>query len=276
MNGFFQDAVYQATRSDQFGSSHRLDAYQSLQKDYYQPYATASCIFDVVKDGSDVAPLQFPRISETSSDLNKDRDTVSIPGLTKGQIVSNLPDDHFTFHVYWIDLPQDRFDTGIPGAVIINPQGTNVPPYNIYQCTSDAGWGSSAMMSDSEQSGSVTSRRMNDLLPVKTTGITDTFGYISTSYPDFANISNLPFPERRISVSENWMKFLNPTLVLADNSTTTFISQYLSSAKHQLQEGHVARMLTVLLSTALSSTDMELGWLGTHEHILKGFNYFWC
>lgn len=267
LDGFVHGAYYQATRSDLFGESHRSDAYQTLQKNYYQPYTTASCVLDVVKDGSDETPLRFPRISRTNSDLKGDREIVTIPGLTKAQIINDGLGDNSSFRARWIDLPQNILNTGIPGAVIINSQVPNRPPYNIYQCTSDAGWGSSAIMNDFVQYGSIVSHRMNDPRKDSDMGASDPYGYVYSSVPDFTNISILPFPERRISVSENWMNFINPTLVLADNSTTTFISRYLSSARLQLEEGHVARMLTVFLAIALSNTNLDVGWMGISHQI---------
>lgn len=66
LDGFFQNACNQATRSDKFGESHSIDVHQILQKNYYQPYTTASCILDVVQDISDEAPLRFPRLLATN------------------------------------------------------------------------------------------------------------------------------------------------------------------------------------------------------------------
>lgn len=269
VNGFYQDLIEQAYRPDDDRKSRRLEAYQALQKNYYQPYTAASCVVDVVIDGSVEVPLRFPRISETTSDLQKDRDIVSIPGLTRGQIIDNVSGDHSRFRVQWIDLPQNSFKTGIPGAVVVNPQGLNGPPYNIYQCTFDAGWGASALMTDSEYYNLIISHRIIGPLLGKDPVYFDPLGYIRTSSPDFTNISSRPFPERRISVSENWMKFLNPTLVLADNATTTYISRYLSLITSPVEEMHVERMFACLLSVALSSTGEELAWRGIYEHIVK-------
>lgn len=247
VTGFVQDAFNQAIRSDKFGESHRIDAYQILRENYYQPYTTASCVFDVVEDESSKELLRFPRLSETNSDLKENREIVSIPGLTKGQIIDNVSGDKSSFRVHWIDLPQNIFLTGIPGAVVVNPQGPNGPPYNIYQCTFNAGWGSSVLMTDSVQYATITSHRMNSPRTEKDMGLSDAYGYIYSSVPDFSDISNLPYPERRISVSKDWMNFLNPIFVLGDNSTTTFISRWLSSAELPIKEGHVARMFAVLI-----------------------------
>lgn len=272
VNGFGPESFNQASRSDKFSQSNRLDNYQILWKNYYQPYTTTSCVLDVVSNSSDETLLRFPRILETISDLEKDREIVSIPGSTKGQMINNLSGDNSSFRVHWIDLPQSIFGTGIPGAVIVNPQSPNGPPYKIYQCTSDAGWGSSAIETDTLQYGqAVTSYRMNSSPKDANigVGVYDVYGFTYSSIPDFANISSLPFPERRISVSKDWMQFLNPTVVLPDNSTTAFISQYLSLATRQLEEGHVARTLADFLCVALSNTNVEAPWQGTYEHVFE-------
>ncbi|MCJ1268680.1 hypothetical protein MMC22_008568 [Lobaria immixta] len=99
--------------------------YQFLQKDYYQPYTIASCVTDAVKDASDQTPLRFARISETESELRKDREIVPISGLTKGQIINNVSGDNSEFRIGWVDLPMDIVNTGIPGAVIVNSRDTN-------------------------------------------------------------------------------------------------------------------------------------------------------
>lgn len=148
----------------------------------------------------------------------------------------------------------------------MSPQGADGPPYEIYQCTSDAGWGSSAIMTYIGQLGYVTSRRMKNAPRDNSFGEFDAYGYVYLTALEFANTSSRLFPERRISVSKDWMNFLNPIFVSADNSTTTFISRWLSSATVQLEEGHVARMFAVLLSVALSNTGIELGWKGIYEY----------
>lgn len=258
-----QQALLDGLERDNLAEANRnlpsLDGYQILQKNYYQPYTTTSCVFDVVENGSDETPLQFPRILETTSDLKKDREIISIPGLTKGQITHNVSGDSSSFHVHWIDLPQNLFGTRIPGAVIVNPQGPNGSPYNIYQCTSDAGWDSSAVMTNSLERV-VKSHRMNVDSRKLIKGTNDAFGNLPMTIPVFTNTSNLHFPERRISVSKNWMNFLNPTFILGDNSTTTLISSWLSSAENQLEEWQVAGMFTVLISLALSNTGKEADW----------------
>ena len=249
-----------------------LDLYQFMQKNYYQPYTVASCVTDAA-NASDQAPLRFARISETESENQRDREIVSIPGLTKDQIIDEVSGDNFDFRVIWIDLPMDVFNTGIPGAVIVNSQGPNGSSYDLITCTLNAGWGSSTLMRMSQEPGEIFSRMSN--IPSSGTNHKskiDGYGYVYTTAPSFANISNFSYPQRRISVSKNWMEFLNPAVVLPDNSTDNYISLALrarSSETPQPIENNLAQLLNVLLATALANAERGSDWQGIYQQNLK-------
>ncbi|MCJ1469537.1 hypothetical protein MMC07_008170 [Pseudocyphellaria aurata] len=228
--------------------------YQSLRKNYYQPYTVASCVTDVVKDASDQTPLRFARISEESSQLEEDREIFPIPGLTTGQIIDKVSSDNSEFRVDWIDLPMDTFNTGVPGAVIVS-QDLNGSFYNITTCTLNAGWGSSELQSTSLDYVSIFSHPSN-IPPFWT--------------PGFANFSDSSYPQRRVSISKSWMEFLNPTIKQANNSTDTLISRLLSSEAQLINTPHstefaVAQMLIFLLAIAMTST-------GSGQHNWEVFN----
>ncbi|MCJ1264493.1 hypothetical protein MMC22_004365 [Lobaria immixta] len=243
-------------------SSMRMDgAYQFLQKNYYQPYTVASCVTDAVNDASNQAPLRFARISETDSELKKDREIVSIPGLTKGQIINNVSGDNSDFRVVWVDLPIDVFNTGIPGAVIVNSRGLNGSSYSITACTLNAGWGSSTLMTASGQYDEILSRMSN--VPsswVQKGSANDAYGYLFSTRPNFSNTSNFLYPQRRISVSKDWIQFLNPTVLLPDNSTESLMSLVLSKLQSQPTEANMAQLLNVLLANGISSPGPKHGW----------------
>ena len=255
---------------------NEIEGYQFMQKYYYQPYTIASCVADVVKDASDPASLRFARISETESELIKDREMVPVPGLTKGQIINHVSSDDSDFRVHWVDLPIDVFNTGVPGAVIVNPQGPNSSSYNITTCTLNAGWGSSTALSSTQTFGNIYSHMSN----IPSFGsdariVDDNYGYLYSDIPIFANISNFAYPQRRISISKNWMEFLNPTVVLGTNLTGKFISLALSSLQSQYtevlqpSEANVARLMTLLLSVAMADTGSGYDWEGSYSHGLK-------
>ena len=90
------------------------DAYQFLHKNYYQTYTIASCVTDTVKDTSDQTLLRFARISETHSELERDREIVSIPGLTKGQVINNVSGDNSSLRVDWVHLSMNVFKYWYP------------------------------------------------------------------------------------------------------------------------------------------------------------------
>ena len=247
--------------------------YQFLQKGYYQPYTIASCVTDAVKDASDQTPLRFARISETESELRKDREIVSIPGLTKGQIINNVSGDNSEFRIHWVDLPMDIFNTGLPGAVIVNSRDTNGSTYGMTTCTLNAGWGSSALMSavgitdkiDSHMSN-VPSSWLNGKIAA------DAYGYVFSTMPNFANTSNFLYPQRRISVSKNGIQFLNPTIVLPDNSTGSFMSLTLSRLHSQPTEANMAQMLSLLLASGIADFGTRYDWAGIYDQCSKMLN----
>lgn len=165
------------------------------------------------------------------------------------------------FSVNWVDLPMDVFNTGVPGAVIVNPQDTNGSSYTITTCTLNAGWGSSEVLSGSERNNEIFSRMSNlpSSWPIDEKS-NDVFGYMAVSVPNFANISNFSYPQRRVNISTSWMEFLNPTFVLADKSTGNFMTLALSSVSPT--EEHFAQYLAVILACALSDSGKGHDWEG--------------
>ena len=262
--GFFVNSILQINRT--ISHDNGLQGYYVMQKDYLQPYSIASCVAHVVKNSSDQTPLRFARIPETVSEFSKDREIVAIPGLTKGQIIKKASGGTSRFSVDWVDLPQEIFNTGIPGAIIVDYQSSNSSSYDIYTCTLNAGWGASAMTTDTVHSEAIYSHMINipsswhnDVASI------DSYGYETINTPFFANMSDILYPQRRISASTNWMEFLNPTFELADNSSATFLSRWLSSLLSQPKESDVAQIMTILLAVALSFNGGEHHWEGIYE-----------
>lgn len=264
LHGFYSSQSHHTSKDSGTG-------YQTIQNNYYQPYTIASCVADVVHDASDQAPLRFARISETSSQLNKDREIVSIPGLTKGEIIKNMSGKGSAFLVDWIDLPTDIFNSGIPGAIIVNSQSPIGSSYNITTCTLNAGWGSSTLMSVSTHSAQIVSHMSNipSSWPSSRKVFWDQNGYLFEDQPNFRNISNGLYPQRRISISKSWMEFLNPTVVFTNNRTVKYISHRLSSLQSPPTEENVARLLNYVLAVGLASTGAELDWEGIYEQTLE-------
>ena len=248
-----------------------LESYQTIKENYYQPYTIASCVADVIEDEEDQGLLQFARISETVAEPKKDRVILPVPGLKKGQILKER-DVNGLFHHYviWVDLPEDIFNTAVPGVIILQTQGSqalspeqdhdsSISSYNITTCTLNAGWGSSAVMTNLIGKNVVRSKivKVPSFWPHRSL-VNDAYGFVHSSYPNFAKTSHFSYPQQRINISKTWMEFLNPVLLSQfGDSRDTIISRYLSSLKHQPSEQQMAQMWNTLLAFGLSTIGVQ-------------------
>ena len=260
--GTFSKAVYMEEMD------RSLDAYHVLEKEYYQPYTTGSCIADTVQNSSDQAALRFPRLLETASETKQGQETFLVPGLTKGQSTYNIPGKTTEFRVGWIDLPHEIFGTEIPGAIIVHPQSSSDLPYNITTCTLNAGWGSSSVSIDTFRVGDIESK-MTNIPPswqIPHEAYFDPFGHLPIMKPLFQNTSQFSYPQLRINVSKSWMEFLNPSIIQQDKSTTNIISMILSQLAAPPEMYQLSLMLNLLLVTALSETGNQYYSEGNFPH----------
>ena len=158
----------------------------------------------------------------------------------------------------------------------MNTQGPNSSSYNITTCTLNAGWGSSTALSSTQTFGNIYSHMSN----IPSFGsdariVDDNYGYLYSDIPIFSNLSNFLYPQRRISISKNWMEFLNPYVVLGTNLTEKFMSFALSSVQSQYtevlqpSEANVARLMTLLLSVAMADIGSGYDWQGIYRHGMK-------
>ena len=235
-----------------------LGYYHLLKENYYQPYAVVSCVADTVQNSSDQAPLRFARIANTASEAKNDREIFSVPGLTKGQLIDNLPGNVSQFRVDWVDLPRTIFRTEVPGAVIVYPQSSSDSSYNITTCTFNAGWGSSEIMSEARDRSRITSSmiKIPSSWPQHTVPI-DAYGYITTRSPIFVNESYFSYPQLHINISKSWMELINPTLVLHGNSTISLAASLMSSLSPPPGESDIVYIFNVLFTAALANTGLE-------------------
>lgn len=246
-----------------------LQGYHILKENYYQPYTTARCVVDTVQNSYDQAPLRFPRLSETVSGLGGGQEIFPVPGLTKGQSTYNLPGNSSEFRLDWVDLPQEIFRTGVPGAIIVHPQSSSNLSYNISTCTLNAGWGSSSIFTDSDYDDLINSQ-MTQLPPSWSTNLTfspvDTYKYLFSNKPRFRNISDFSYPQLRINISKSWMELINPTVILMDNTTTNPVSMVLSQLSSQPKGFEIAWLLNLLFAVGLSATGKEHDGEGNCKH----------
>lgn len=253
-----------------------LGFYKRIKNNYYQPYTAVSCVTDTIQNRFDQAPLRFSRIAERSS--GKDREILSVPGLTRDQFTDNISGNDSGFHVAWADLPQNIFKTEVPGMVILHPQSSRNISYNITTCTVNAGWGSSVLKNDFlARFEAISSMTKYPPWPIPAFQ-EDAFGLMTMDSPVFVNESDYSYPQLPISISKSWMKMINPPVVLTDNSTTHFIPMLLShlSSHFQLSESDIAMFLDILFASALSANGQEHNSKGSHRHRLKMLDCFYC
>ena len=244
-------------------ATNALDFYRLITRNYYQPYTVTSCVADTVQNDSDQAPLRFARISLTVDEVKKAREIVPVPSLTKSQLVNSIPGNVSQVRVGWIDLPQGIFATGTPGAVIVYPQSPSNSSYNIATCTFGAGWGSSELAMGSSNFYAVISTMTNYPSSLEHVDPGDTVSRIPWTTPIFVNDSRFSYPQLPVSISKSWMEFVNPSIILPDNSTIDIVALSLSSRPSLPSESETAALFSYLLTTALGDTGMGFTSKGT-------------
>ncbi|MCJ1428719.1 hypothetical protein MMC29_006630 [Sticta canariensis] len=253
VGGLGQDAAAHVKEE----TSQALQGYHILAENYYQPYTAASCVTDTVQNSSDEAALRFARFLETGSELERGREIISVPALTKSQSTYNIPGSRSRFRIDWVYLPQEIFGTGVPGAIIVHPHNSNDSSYKITTCTLNAGWGSSSIFNDAI-AGNVVNSHITQTPPSWDLAFyADAYGYAFSTSPIFDKRSNFSYPQLLINISKSWMEFLNPTLILPDNSTDEAVSAILSQLPFEPQEYQIAHLLNFLLASALADTGRE-------------------
>ena len=253
-----------------------IDLFVTMRGNLFQPYSIASCLGNTIDETSLQTALRFPRLSETETELRQERETLPVVNSTAA-LAFEIPGNTSQYRTAWIDLPQDLFQTKMPGLLLIHPKGTN-GSINITTCTLNAGWGSSQLMQHIQDEFEVFST-ITGLAPSWPTAQTpeDMSGTTHQSTPNFANFSGQAYPQHRISISHNWMNFLNPR-VLLPGQNTTLVDSFLSRLSDQPSEAYVARFISILLANGLSRNGWGIGRNGisiTQAESL-GLDYFHC
>lgn len=238
--------------------SSYIDSYNVIQDNYYQPYTIASCLSNKVNNAWDQKPVQFARLLQNSSELqqNRSRDIVTISNMTIQQALS-LPGNISEYRVAWIDLSQELFDIQVPGVLFVHPQNPDNAT-EITTCTPNAGWGSSKLTAHVGDGSDAFSCRANNPIgwPPELVQVIDVAGVVQEGKPDFANLSGYAYPEKRIHITQDWAKLLNPVLQLSPAQNTTFLSAALLSMGDQVPESIFARLTSTLLASGLARTGL--------------------
>ena len=217
----------------------QLDAVHSITTDYYQPYTIASCEHDTIYGNEDQTPVAFPAPPGTfpqmlnASNFNDSilgRHAFIYSGITRSQIF-NTSGPLGEYRLRWIELPEDPFNGTAIGAIVLLPRTLENTTQEVSMCTLGAGWGSSKMNTSTFAGGAQDISSEVGLSPLDSSGNgIARFAPITEEYAD-ANEGYfaLPFfPQRSITVTEDWAQYLNPSL--SDSNTTVF---------HRLMAAHL-------------------------------------
>ena len=264
----------------------RLDAVHTIRDGYYQPYTTASCIYDAINGPSDDSAVSFPvpcgvpevtyiNTTEFNNSISHGPPSFVYPGTTKNQIFS-IPGSLEQFRLKWIELPQDPFNGSAIGAIIQFPRSLTNSTQELIVCTLGAGWGSTIMNTSSDSIKDVSS--VIDLSVVNTnreersnTSYSETY-LVPPGENEAGNSVNaffLPYyPQQPIFVTEAWANYLNP-FISALNTTVidVLMSPHSPDALQQTQEliANAEEALYLLLANGLSN----IGATGTLQGEIK-------
>lgn len=256
--GAFNDLIQWTDDYLTSNSVNFVDAFYTIQNDYYQPFTLTSCFSDTIQDANDWAPLRFARISETDSENAAERKIISTTNLPKAQFYEesgNISE----YRLHWITLPVDLFSDTAIGSVILFPRdihGTQI----VMTCTSGAGWGTASVFTDYLSPGNYGSY-ISGVPASFQTVVGSSIGQ-SIGVPDFANSSGFVFPQRRISISPKWAQFLNPLITFPEGGSTTLFNNYMSVAGTPFGEIATSKIISLMLSSGLSKIGRQLPWQG--------------
>ena len=255
----------------------QLDAVQSIEADYYQPYTIASCEYDVIYGYEDSDPVIFPippgstvsmlNTSAMNSNLSigtgswwRQYHGFEYTGITRSQIL-DTPGSPGENRLRWIELPQMPFNGTAIGAVILLPRDSTNTTQEVLMCNMGAGWGTSKLNTSTFAGNSqpVLSEVGLDPNTADYTRLLNNPGAINVNtgtinqenlIVDFEYFALPLFPQRPITVTEEWARFLNP--LLADSNTTVF--NYLMNSQITIVDTSVSAkiILAALLANGLA------------------------
>ena len=252
---------------------NQLDAVHSIEADYYQPYTIASCEYDIIHGHEDSNPVVFPippgstfsmlNTSAFSSNLSVNGASyhaIEYPGLTRSQILETpgSPDEN---RLRWVELPQMPFNGTAIGAVILLPRASTNKTQEVLMCNLGAGWGTSKLNTSTFAGNAQTvlsevgldpntasyRRLLNNPGPYNVNTGTLNQEELNVNLEYFA----LPlFPQRPITVTEGWARYLNP--FLTGSNTTVF--NYLMNAQMTFADTSVSAkiIMPALLANGLA------------------------
>ena len=267
----------------------RQDAVHAINSGYYQPYTRASCATDVIYSLHDDRAVAFPIPPGVDADLMLDQTEYNnsilgihsflYAGLSRDQILST-PGSTEETRLKWVELPQDPFNGSAIGAVILLPRSPSNSTQQLVVCNLGAGWGSSFINTSTQDSGttfttSVVDPSANHLDPDfdKNPWAQQVSSQAESIASDRTLNFDLPFfPEKPVTVTEDWADYLNP-FVPALNTTVidSLMSTYLPAAQMStLDQTAIAQwVLSGLLANGLASIGATARLQGDLKTIIK-------
>ena len=249
----------------------QLDAVHSIATGYYQPYTIASCEHDIFFGHGDQKSVAFPLPPGNpaqflnSSDFGDTLDTgfgpghaLNFPGITRSELLdtSGFPGE---YRLRWVELPENPFNGTAIGAVVLLPRAIENTTQSVLMCNLGAGWGESKLNLSTFAGGAQTVLSEERLQESPQEPIQEghapayapeTEGRIRSDEDAF----DLPFfPQRLITVTEDWAQYLNPSL---SNSNTTVFHHLMVS---HLIEADIAISAKIILSGLLANGLARIG-----------------
>ena len=185
-----------------------------------------------------------------------------------------MPGKSNDIQLFWVDLPQDTFNGSAIGAIALLPVSSvndslpNEIERAVIICNIGAGWGSSTLqMHEVASSTMVTSKVKYDLPRFK--GITGQINGDETPEDTVitADFMYPFFPERPISISPDWARYLNPLVQSANRSVFNyhygidFLNAVTNSQDLDLLEG-LTDATALILANMVTNSLSRIGFWG--------------
>ncbi|KAL8754912.1 MAG: hypothetical protein Q9184_004957 [Pyrenodesmia sp. 2 TL-2023] len=255
--------------SDLSNSAHRIAS------NYSQPYSTAVCVPDQIKNESDSRKLAFPILPFTNPPSSVTRnqsyeirggsvEIIEHPYYSYYQLL-DTPRDTQDRTLRWIELPGDLFNGSSIGAAILLPPHLYDSGYNVLLCNLAAGWSLSSLVVRSSPAGLGLAESTSEE-GKKPTGQAVPISQSLTprayqSHETLGTVYDRPgFPNRSINISRSWAQYLDPSIEGFNTSLFNLLSR-----KHVEREdiGYETVDTTGLLVTLLLNGLARIGWGST-------------
>lgn len=267
----WSEALTNITTSGHVSVLNQLDAIHSITIDYYQPYTLVFCGHDTIQGRGDERLVAFPVLPgsdvQTFNRAKLNNSTLSVygfdfSGISRSQIL-DTPGPLSENRLKWVELPQDPFNGTAIGAVVLLPRSLKNTTQEVLVCTVGAGWGASTLntSSFSGTAGPVRSEiSTNQLRNWSSAGSADPSDAESAASVIAFGAFELPvFPQRPITLTENWAQYLNPSLSYANSTVfdTLMASNLTGQDISESAEIVIAGLITNGLSRIGSASQLQ-------------------